>query len=64
MIKPPLTDMSPWVPGYWITQSGYALSKRDLLDSRHAQDLPTDNTAPMYRAAKYTHVIIDRIMAK
>ena len=64
MIKPPLSDMSPWVPGYWITQSGYALSKRDLLDYRNINNMPVDKTTPLYRAAKYTHVIIDRIMAK
>ncbi|WP_443696410.1 hypothetical protein [Pseudomonas sp.] len=30
MIAPPTTHLTPWRPGHWITQTGYALTPADL----------------------------------
>lgn len=30
MLQPPVSDLTPWLPGHWITQTGYALNERDL----------------------------------
>lgn len=59
MISPPDTLFAPWAPAHWITQTGYALSRRDLLAYRgHAPG----HTARMHRAAVETQVIINRIL--
>ena len=31
MLQPPVSDLAPWRPGHWITQTGYALTERDLI---------------------------------
>lgn len=31
MLQPPVSDLTPWLPGHWITQTGYALNERDLM---------------------------------
>jgi len=31
MLKPPVSDLTPWLPGHWITQTGYALNETDLI---------------------------------
>jgi len=30
MLKPPVSDLTPWLPGHWITQTGYALNGKDI----------------------------------
>lgn len=30
MLQPPVSDLTPWLPGHWITQTGYALNERDV----------------------------------
>ena len=31
MLQPPVSDLAPWRPGHWITQTGYALNEKDLI---------------------------------
>jgi hypothetical protein len=31
MLQPPVTDLAPWRPGHWITQTGYALNEDDVV---------------------------------
>lgn len=31
MLQPPVTDLAPWAPGHWITQTGYALNENDVV---------------------------------
>jgi len=31
MLQPPVSDLAPWCPGHWITQTGYALNEKDLI---------------------------------
>lgn len=30
MLQPPVSDLAPWCPGHWITQTGYALDESDV----------------------------------
>lgn len=31
MLQPPVSDLAPWRPGHWITQTGYALNEDDVV---------------------------------
>ena len=31
MLQPPVSDLTPWLPGHWITQTGYALNEDDVV---------------------------------
>ena len=31
MLQPPVSDLAPWRPGRWITQTGYALNEDDVV---------------------------------
>lgn len=56
MLQPPVSDLSPWLPGHWITQTGYALNERDVevgvKDDRRCVDMQT------------TVSVVDSIMEK
>lgn len=45
MLQPPVTDLAPWRPGHWITQTGYALNDADVevgvKDDRRCVDMQT-----------------------
>lgn len=45
MLQPPVTDLAPWRPGHWITQTGYALNESDVQvgvkDDRRCVDMLT-----------------------
>ena len=45
MLQPPVSDLTPWLPGHWITQTGYALNERDVevgvKDDRRCVDMQT-----------------------
>jgi hypothetical protein len=30
MLVPPVSDLTPWMPDHWITESGYALNSDDV----------------------------------
>ena len=56
MLQPPVSDLTPWLPGHWITQTGYALNETDLIvgvkDDRRCVDMQT------------TVSVVDSIMEK
>lgn len=56
MLQPPVTDLTTWLPGHWITQTGYALNERDVevgvKDDRRCVDMQT------------TVSVVDSIMEK
>jgi hypothetical protein len=56
MLQPPVSDLTPWLPGHWITQTGYALNERDVevgvKDDRRCVDMQT------------TVSVVDSIMEK
>lgn len=60
MLQPPVSDLAPWRPGHWITQTGYALNEKDVdvgvKDDRRC--------ASMRSAVTETHKIIARVMCK
>jgi hypothetical protein len=31
MLQPPVSDLAPWRPGHWITQTGYGLNEDDVV---------------------------------
>ena len=45
MLQPPVSDLTPWLPGHWITQTGYALNEKDVevgvKDDRRCVDMQT-----------------------
>lgn len=45
MLQPPVSDLAPWRPGHWITQTGYALNESDVevgvKDDRRCVDMQT-----------------------
>ena len=57
MLQPPVSDLTPWLPGHWITQTGYALNERDLMAG--LPDNPIDRMDK--QAAVYE---VDLIIAK
>jgi hypothetical protein len=57
MLQPPVSDLTPWLPGHWITQTGYALNERDLMVG--LRDNPIDRMDK--QAAVYE---VDLIIAK
>lgn len=56
MLQPPVTDLAPWRPGHWITQTGYALNEKDVdvgvKDDKRCVDMQT------------TVSVVDSIMKK
>lgn len=56
MLQPPVSDLTPWLPGHWITQTGYALNEKDVevgvKDDRRCVDMQT------------TVSVVDSIMEK
>lgn len=45
MLQPPVSDLAPWRPGHWITESGYGLNEGDLevgvKDDKRCVDMQT-----------------------
>lgn len=61
MLQPPVSDLTPWLPGHWITQTGYALNERDLMVG--LRDNPIDRMDK--QAAVYeVDLIIAKVMRK
>lgn len=60
MLQPPVSDLAPWRPGHWITQTGYALDAQDVVAG--TKDLPLKRVQ-MLLASATTEKILARIMA-
>jgi len=61
MLQPPVSDLTPWLPGHWITQTGYALNERDLTVG--LRDSPIDRMDK--QAAVYeVDLIMEKVMRK
>lgn len=60
MLQPPVTDLAPWRPGHWITQTGYALNEIDLSngvkDDKRCVDMQT--------AVSIVDIVMKRVMSK
>lgn len=60
MLTPPATSLTPWRPGYWITQTGYALTQVDM--SNGVKDDKRFND--MQNAVNETKRILEKVMGK
>lgn len=60
MLQPPVSDLAPWRPGHWITQTGYALNEKDVdvgvKDDRRCVDMQT--------TVFEVDLIIERVMSE
>lgn len=61
MLQPPVSDLAPWRPGYWITQTGYALNEGDVKIGNQRNPRHGEN---MISAAVETKRLIERVMSK
>jgi hypothetical protein len=52
--------LSPWLPGYWITQTGYALTQVDISNGTKDEE----RFEAMKEAVKETKRIMERVMRK
>ena len=60
MLQPPVSDLAPWRPGHWITQTGYALNEIDL--SNGVKD--DRRFCSMLDAVNSTDRVLKKVMAK
>ena len=60
MLQPPVSDLTPWLPGHWITQTGYALNEIDL--SNGVKD--DRRFCMMLDAVNQTKCILETVMRK
>lgn len=60
MLQPPVTDLAPWRPGHWITQTGYALNESDVevgvKDDQRCVDMQT--------TVSVVDTVMEKVMAK
>lgn len=61
MFTPPVSDLVPWRPGHWITDSGYALNEKDLIVG--LRNNPVDRMDKQ-AAVFEVDLILDKVMAK
>lgn len=61
MFQPPVSDLSPWLPNHWITQTGYALNERDLIVG--LRDNPIDRMDKQ-SAVFEVDLIMEKVMCK
>ena len=61
MLQPPVSDLAPWRPGHWITQTGYALTPADVAAGTKQG---SKRRADMYDAMKETTQIMEKVMRK
>lgn len=61
MLQPPVSDLTPWLPGHWITQTGYALNERDLIVG--LRDNPIDRMDKQ-SAVFEVDLILEKVMRK
>ena len=60
MLQPPVSDLAPWRPGHWITQTGYALNEIDL--SNGVKD--DKRFCCMLASVNATKRILEKVMRK
>ena len=60
MLQPPVSDLAPWRPGHWITQTGYALNEIDVCAGVKEAKRQMDMHATIYE----TDLIIERVMSE
>lgn len=61
MLQPPVSDLAPWRPGHWITQTGYALNERDLIaGTKRVPERRMDMQASVFEV----DLIIERVMSE
>jgi hypothetical protein len=60
MFTPPVSDLGPWRPGHWITDSGYALNENDL--SNGVKD--DKRFCCMLDAVNTTKRVMEKVMSK
>lgn len=61
MLQPPVSDLAPWRPGHWITQTGYALNEKDLIaGTKNSPHKRMDMQASVFEV----DLIIEKVMAK
>lgn len=60
MLQPPVSDLAPWRPGHWITQTGYALNESDVevgvKDDQRCVDMQT--------TVSVVDTIMEKVMSK
>lgn len=61
MLQPPVTDLAPWRPGHWITQTGYALNEKDLIVG--TKNMPA-RRMDMQATVFEVDLMIDKVMRK
>jgi len=61
MLQPPVSDLAPWRPGHWITQTGYALNEKDLIvGTKRVPERRMDMQASVFEV----DLIIERVMSE
>lgn len=61
MLQPPVSDLAPWRPGHWITQTGYALTERDLIaGTKRVPERRMDMQASVFEV----DLIIERVISE
>ena len=61
MLQPPVSDLAPWRPGHWITQTGYALNDQDVLIG--VKEMPKKRI-DMQLSVIETDRILEKVMRK
>lgn len=61
MLQPPVSDLAPWRPGHWITQTGYGLNDQDVLIG--VREMPKKRIY-MQLSVIETDLIIKKVMSK
>ena len=61
MLQPPVSDLAPWRPGHWITQTGYALNETDLIvGTKNCPERRMDMQASVFEVGR----IMEKVIAK
>lgn len=60
MLQPPVSDLAPWRPGHWITQTGYALNGADVMVGTKDDQ----RAASMLLAVQATDLAMKKVMRK
>lgn len=61
MLQPPVSDLAPWRPGHWITQTGYALNKDDIFAGTRGDP---GRSIDMRATVTTTDRILEKVMSK
>lgn len=61
MVPPPISPLTPWLPGHWITQTGYALNENDLIAG--TKNVP-EQCMDMRSSVSEVGLIMEKVMRK